>query len=59
MKSLEEIKSQLQAGKFEFTRHALKRAIERNISEEEIKEMSLTTEVIEDYPDDIHLVVFY
>jgi Domain of unknown function (DUF4258) len=52
MKSLEEIKSQLQAGKFEFTRHALKRAIERNISEEEIKEMSLTTEVIEDYPDD-------
>jgi Domain of unknown function (DUF4258) len=52
VKSLEEIKSQLQAGKFEFTRHALKRAIERNISEEEIKEMSLTIEVIEDYPDD-------
>jgi hypothetical protein len=25
MKSLEEIKSQLQAGQFEFTRHALKR----------------------------------
>jgi Domain of unknown function (DUF4258) len=52
MKSLEEIKSQLQAGQFEFTRHALKRAIERNISEEEIKEMSSTIEVIEDYPDD-------
>jgi Domain of unknown function (DUF4258) len=52
MKSLEEIKSQLQAGQFEFTRHALKRAIECNISEEEIKEMSLTIEVIEDYPDD-------
>jgi Domain of unknown function (DUF4258) len=52
MKSLREIKQQLQAGSFEFTRHALKRAIERNISEKEIKEAGLTIEVIEDYPDD-------
>ncbi|MCT7996317.1 DUF4258 domain-containing protein [Laspinema olomoucense] len=52
MKILEEIKSQLQAGKFEFTRHAFKRAIERNISEAEIKEASVTIEMIEDYPDD-------
>ncbi len=52
MKSLEEIKSQLQAGNFEFTRHAFKRAIERNISEAEIKDASVTMEVIEDYPDD-------
>ena len=36
MKTLEEIKRQLQAGAFEFTRHAFKRAIERNISEWEI-----------------------
>lgn len=52
MKTLEEIKHQLQAGEFEFTRHAFKRAIERNISEVEIKEASVTMEVIEDYPDD-------
>ena len=52
MKSLSEVKRQLQAGSFEFTRHALKRAIERNISEKEIKEAGLTIEVIEDYPDD-------
>ncbi|MGB5594633.1 MAG: DUF4258 domain-containing protein [Crocosphaera sp.] len=52
MKTLEEIKRQLQAGEFEFTRHGFKRAIERNISELEIKEASVTMEVIEDYPDD-------
>jgi len=52
MKSLYEIKRQLIAGNFEFTRHALKRAIERNISDEEIREASLTMEVLEDYPDD-------
>lgn len=52
MKTLEEIKCQLQSGKFEFTRHAFKRAIERNISESEIKAASVTMEVIEDYPDD-------
>jgi hypothetical protein len=40
MKSLEEIQQQLQAGRLEFTRHALKRAIERNISEQEIKQTS-------------------
>lgn len=52
MKSLAKIRSQLQAGKLEFTRHAFKRAIERNISEQEIKEASSTIEVIEDYPED-------
>ncbi|MDY6783896.1 MAG: DUF4258 domain-containing protein [Cyanobacteriota bacterium] len=52
MKSLAEIKRQLQAGDFEFTRHALKRAIERNISEQEIREAGINVEVIEDYPED-------
>ncbi|MDG2991085.1 DUF4258 domain-containing protein [Candidatus Synechococcus calcipolaris G9] len=52
MKTLEEVKSQLQAGQFEFTRHAFKRAVERNISEAEIREASTKIEVIEDYPDD-------
>jgi hypothetical protein len=52
MKSLEEIQQQLQVGRFEFTRHALKRSIERDISEQEIKQTSLRMELIEDYPDD-------
>ncbi len=52
MKSLEEVQKQLQAGNFEFTRHAFKRAVERNISEQEIKELSASFELIEDYPED-------
>ena len=52
MKSLLEIQQQLQSGSFEFTRHAFKRAIERNISEKEIREIGENVEIIEDYPDD-------
>lgn len=52
MKSLQEIQQQLQSGRFEFTRHAFKRAIERNISDREICELSSTLEIIEDYPED-------
>ena len=52
MKSLEIVQTQLQSGQFEFTRHALKRAIERNISDVEIRELSEAIEIVEDYPDD-------
>jgi Domain of unknown function (DUF4258) len=52
MQSLPEIQRQLQTGAFEFTRHAFKRAIERNISEQEIREIGENVEVIEDYPED-------
>lgn len=52
MKSLIKIKAQLEGGHFEFTRHAFKKAIERNITETEIRESSITIEIIEDYPDD-------
>ena len=52
MKPLQEIRQQLKAGEFEFTRHALKRSIERNISDQEIREIGETIEIIEDYPDD-------
>jgi Domain of unknown function (DUF4258) len=52
MKSLLDIQRQLQAGDFEFTRHAFKRAVERNISEQEIREIGENVEVIEDYPGD-------
>jgi len=52
MKSLEEIRRQLSEGEFEFSRHALKRVVERNIAEGEIREAAENAELIEDYPDD-------
>jgi hypothetical protein len=38
MKSLEEVRRQLSSGEFEFSRHAFRRSVERNISEREIRE---------------------
>lgn len=52
MKTLADIRSQLAAGSFEFSRHAFRRAVERNISEQEIREAGAQAEVIEDYPED-------
>ena len=34
------------------TRHALKRVVERNISEDEIRQAGSEAAIIEDYPDD-------
>lgn len=39
-------------GEFEFSRHAFRRAVERNISEQEIREAGTQAEIIEDYPED-------
>jgi hypothetical protein len=47
-----DIRLRLKTGQFEFSRHAFKRAVERNISDEEIREAGQYAEVIEDYPDD-------
>lgn len=52
MKSLANIQTQLASGLFEFSRHALHRVVERNISEQEIREAGANAEVIESYPDD-------
>ena len=52
MKSLERIRRKFAAGEFEFSRHALKRVVERNISESEIREAADAYELIEDYPQD-------
>jgi Domain of unknown function (DUF4258) len=52
MKGIAEIQRQLIAGEFEFSRHALKRAVERDISEVEIRQAGEKAEVIEDYPSD-------
>ena len=52
MKTLSDIQRQLAAGEFEFSRHAFRRAVERNISEHEIREGGVGAELIEDYPGD-------
>ncbi len=52
MKTLDEVQRQLNTGQFEFSRHAFRRAVERNISEREICEAGAAAELIEDYPDD-------
>jgi len=52
VKTLRDIQQQLAAGEFEFSRHAFRRVVERNISEVEIREAGAKAEVIEDYPAD-------
>ena len=52
MKTLSEIRRQLAAGEFEFSRHAFRRVVERNISEPEIRDAGAKAEVVEDYPQD-------
>jgi hypothetical protein len=52
MKTPDDIRRKLSAGEFEFSRHAFKRAVERNISDAEIRETGAQARIIEDYPDD-------
>jgi hypothetical protein len=52
MKTFAEICRQLSAGEFEFSRHAFKRAVERNISNNDIAHLSENADLIENYPDD-------
>lgn len=52
MRTLEHVRQQLASGEFEFSRHALRRVVERNISAAEIQKAGAAAEVIEDYPDD-------
>jgi hypothetical protein len=42
----------LRKGQFEFSYHAFKRAVERNISDSEIREFVDNSKIIEDYPYD-------
>jgi len=52
MKTLDTVRNQLEIGEFDFSRHALKRAVERNISEAEIMQLGKAAILIEEYPDD-------
>jgi hypothetical protein len=52
MKTLEQVQNQLSSGQFEFSWHAFKRAVERNIGDWEIRQAGERVTVIEDYPTD-------
>ena len=49
MKTLQDIQRQVAAGEYEFSRHAFRRAVERNISEQEIREAGAQAEIVEEY----------
>lgn len=49
---IDDMRRKLVSGRFEFSRHAFRRVVERNISEAEIREVGRNAEIIEDYPDD-------
>ena len=52
MKTIPRLRQQLSAGEFEFSRHALKRVVERDISDREIRDAGLEAVVVEEYPRD-------
>ncbi|MFH0921158.1 MAG: DUF4258 domain-containing protein [Fibrobacterota bacterium] len=52
---IEQIRKDIASGRFEFSRHAFHRAVERNISAEEIIQAGTMAEVIEEYPNDKYL----
>ena len=49
---IKDIRAKLSGGNFEFSLHAFKRVVERNISEDEIRQAGRNAEIIEDYPSD-------
>ena len=51
-KTLNEIRKQISDGEFDLTRHVLRRLVQREISEQEIRQAGAGAIVIEEYPDD-------
>ena len=49
---IEQIRAKIQAGQFEFSKHAVDRSILRVVSVQEMHEAVTNGEIIEDYPDD-------
>jgi len=49
---IEQIRAKIQAGQFEFSKHAVDRSILRVVSVQEMYEAVANGEIIEDYPDD-------
>ena len=54
MKTLEEVRRQLRQGEFDFSQHAFRRAVERNVSEQEIRDAGASAVIVEEYPEDKH-----
>ncbi|MFK7845589.1 MAG: DUF4258 domain-containing protein [Rhodothermales bacterium] len=52
MARIEEIAEKIQAGFYEFSKHAVDQSIIRDISVQEIREAFKQSEIIEDYPND-------
>jgi hypothetical protein len=50
--NIDDIRRKLRDGSYEISRHAQRRIVERNITEQEIREAAPAAEIIEDYPDD-------
>ena len=50
MKTIEQVRFQLHTGSFDFSRHALRRTVERNVSEQEIRQAGFRATIIENYP---------
>ena len=49
MRDLQQVRIQLSEGGFEFSHHALRRVVERNISGQEIRQAGLRAIIIEEY----------
>jgi hypothetical protein len=52
MKTLGQVRNQLASGAFRYSRHALKRVVERNVAELEIRQVGEHATIIEEYPED-------
>jgi hypothetical protein len=52
MKTLAQVRIQLGRGDYVLSRHAFRRVVERNISEEEIRQAGINAVIIEGYPAD-------
>lgn len=52
MKTPDDLRRQLSTGEFQFSHHAFKHAVERNISTVNIQEAGAQARIIEDYPED-------
>ena len=52
MKTLEQVRAQFHAGEFDYSHHAFTRAVERNISDVEMREAGEEAQLVEEYPED-------
>ena len=49
---IEQIRIKIQAGQFEFSKHAVDQSILRQVNVQELHEAIANCEIVEDYPDD-------